>query len=151
MTRMLRATQNGMCERTSDAKELALWKRESERHIKTEIMEQLAKACGYGVKLVQYWGRDKLNPSAIEFFEACTACYDNELPGYFLSGSALEEWYSVDWRGKKAQIPTPMQLFERAMMVYARLQDERVQDEFQAPAVKRVLVDLDTLPSPRTT
>ncbi len=149
MNRMQKAIKVGLCERTKNEAEIAEWKKESERDYKTDIMEQLAKSCGYGVRLVQHWGRNKITPAAIEFFDTCTACYENELPGYFLSGTVLEDWYAKDWRGVKGQIPTPPQLFERALMVYARLQDEQLQDQFRQPAVKRIYTDFDTLPLPQ--
>ena len=109
-----------------------------ERIFKTEIMEQLAKACGYGTKLVQHWLRDRINPAAAEFFDTCKLFYNHELPGYFISGTVLEDWYANDWRGKKGQVPTPPQLFERALMVHGRLEAEREADAHRAPVAKRV-------------
>ena len=129
---------DGVSERTSDPAGLAAWKAEGQHGYKTDIMEQLAKACGYGTKLVQHWVRDRINPAAVEFFEACKLCNEYELPGYFLGGTVLEDWYAGDWRGKKAQAPTPMQLFERALMVHGRLEAEREADAHRAPVAKRV-------------
>ena len=129
---------DGVSERTGDPAGLAAWKADGQHGYKTDIMEQLAKACGYGTKLVQHWVRDRLNPAAVEFFEACKLCNEYELPGYFMSGTVLEDWYAGDWRGKKAQAPTPMQLFERALMVHGRLEAEREADAHRAPVAKRV-------------
>ena len=129
---------DGVSERTDDPDVVAGWKAAGLHGIKTDIMEQLAKACGYGTKLVQHWVRDRLNPAAIEFFDTCKLCNEYDLPGHFLSGTVLEDWYASDWRGKKAQVPTPPQLFERALMVHGRLEAERVADAHRAPMVKRV-------------
>ena len=140
---------DGVSERTSDPAVLASWKAAGQHGYKTDIMEQLAKACGYGTKLVQHWVRDRINPAAVEFFEACKLCNDYELPGYFISGTVLEDWYANDWRGKKAQVPTPMQLFERALMVHGRLETEREADAYRAPVATRAAADFDALPAPR--
>ena len=129
---------DGVSERTSDPAVLAAWKAAGQHGYKTDIMEQLAKACGYGTKLVQHWLRDRMNPAAVDFFEACKLCWEYELPGYFMSGTVLEDWYANDWRGKKGQVPTPPQLFERALMVHGRLEAEREADAHRAPLVKRV-------------
>lgn len=135
--------------------DLIEWRAKYAHTIKTEIMEELASAVGYGTRLVQHWLRDRLNPLAIEFFEACKACYDNEINGYFLSGTVLEDWYAKDWRGKQGDAPKPMQLFERALMVYDRLQKER-QTEYwvkhtgplpATPPIRRQ-INLDALPLP---
>ena len=140
---------DGVSERTSDPAVLAAWKAAGQHGYKTDIMEQLAKACGYGTKLVQHWVRDRINPAAVEFFEACKLCNDYELPGYFISGTVLEDWYANDWRGKKAQVPTPMQLVERALMVHGRLETEREADAYRAPVATRAAADFDSLPAPR--
>ena len=140
---------DGVSERTSDPAVLASWKAAGQHGYKTDIMEQLAKACGYGTKLVQHWVRDRLNPAAVEFFEACKLCNEYELPGYFISGTVLEDWYANDWRGKKAQVPTPMQLVERALMVHGRLDAEREADAYRAPVATRAAADFDALPAPR--
>ena len=140
---------DGVSERTSDPAVLAAWKAAGQHGYKTDIMEQLAKACGYGTKLVQHWVRDRLNPAAVEFFEACKLCNEYELPGYFISGTVLEDWYANDWRGKKAQVPTPMQLVERALMVHGRLETEREADAYRAPVAVRAAADFDALPAPR--
>ena len=129
---------DGVSERTDDPDVVKAWKAAGLHGIKTDIMEQLAKACGYGTKLVQHWVRDRLNPAAIEFFDTCKLCNEYDLPGHFLSGTVLEDWYAGDWRGKKAQVPTPPQLFERALMVHGRLEAERVADAHRAPMVMRV-------------
>ena len=129
---------DGVSERTDDPDVAKAWKAAGLHGIKTDIMEQLAKACGYGTKLVQHWVRDRLNPAAIEFFDTCKLCNEYDLPGHFLSGTVLEDWYAGDWRGKKAQVPTPPQLFERALMVHGRLEAERVADAHRAPMVMRV-------------
>ena len=63
-----------------------------------------------------------------------------------MSGTVLEDWYAGDWRGKKAQPPTPPQLFERALMVHGRLEAEREADAHRAPLVKRVS-ELDAEPA----
>ena len=39
---------DGVSERTSDPAGLAAWKAAGQHGYKTDIMEQLAKACGYG-------------------------------------------------------------------------------------------------------
>ena len=140
---------DGVSERTSDPAVLAAWKAAGQHGYKTDIMEQLAKACGYGTKLVQHWVRDRINPAAVEFFEACKLCNDYELPGYFISGTVLEDWYANDWRGKKGQVPTPMQLVERALMVHGRLETEREADAYRAPVATRAAADFDALPAPR--
>ena len=140
---------DGVSERTSDPAVLAAWKAAGQHGYKTDIMEQLAKACGYGTKLVQHWVRDRINPAAVEFFEACKLCWEYELPGYFISGTVLEDWYANDWRGKKAQVPTPMQLVERALMVHGRLETEREADAYRAPVAMRATADFDALPAPR--
>ena len=140
---------DGVSERTSDPAVLAAWKAAGQHGYKTDIMEQLAKACGYGTKLVQHWVRDRINPAAVEFFEACKLCNEYELPGYFISGTVLEDWYANDWRGKKAQVPTPMQLVERALMVHGRLEAEREADAYRAPVATRAAADFDALPAPR--
>ena len=140
---------DGVSERTSDPAMLASWKAAGQHGYKTDIMEQLAKACGYGTKLVQHWVRDRINPAAAEFFEACKLCWEYELPGYFISGTVLEDWYANDWRGKKAQAPTPMQLVERALMVHGRLDAEREADAYRAPVATRAAADFDALPAPR--
>ena len=129
---------DGVSERTDDPDVVKAWKAAGLHGIKTDIMEQLAKACGYGTKLVQHWVRDRLNPAAIEFFDTCKLCNEYDLPGHFLSGTVLEDWYAGDWRGKKAQVPSPPQLFERALMVHGRLEAERVADAHRAPMVMRV-------------
>ena len=140
---------DGVSERTSDPAMLASWKAAGQHGYKTDIMEQLAKACGYGTKLVQHWVRDRINPAAVEFFEACKLCYEYELPGHFISGTVLEDWYANDWRGKKAQVPTPMQRVERALMVHGRLEAEREADAHRAPVATRAAADFDALPAPR--
>ena len=140
---------DGVSERTSDPAMLASWKAAGQHGYKTDIMEQLAKACGYGTKLVQHWVRDRINPAAVEFFEACKLCNDYELPGYFISGTVLEDWYANDWRGKKGQVPTPPQLFERALMVHGRMEAEREADAYRAPVATRAAADFDALPAPR--
>ena len=140
---------DGVSERTSDPAMLASWKAAGQHGYKTDIMEQLAKACGYGTKLVQHWVRDRINPAAVDFFEACKLCNEYELPGYFISGTVLEEWYANDWRGKKGQVPTPMQLVERALMVHGRLETEREADAYRAPVATRAAADFDALPAPR--
>ncbi len=63
-----------------------------------------------------------------------------------MSGTVLEDWYAADWRGKKGQVPTPPQLFERALMVHGRLEAEREADAHRAPLVKRVS-ELDAKPT----
>ena len=140
---------DGVSERTGDPAVLAAWKAAGQHGYKTDIMEQLAKACGYGTKLVQHWVRDRINPAAAEFFDTCKLFYNHELPGYFISGTVLEEWYSADWRGKKGQVPTPTQLFERALMVHGRLETEREADAYRAPVATRAAADFDALPAPR--
>ena len=137
---------DGVSERTGDPAGLAAWNADGQHGYKTDIMEQLAKACGYGTKLVQHWVRDRINPAAAEFFEACKLCYEYELPGHFISGTVLEDWYANDWRGKKGQAPGPAQLFERALMVHGRLETEHEADAHRAPTAKRVS-ELDAQPA----
>ena len=134
-------------QRTSDPGALAAWRAQTTYNDKTAIMEQLALACGLGVELVQHWARhDRRNPASIEFFDTCKHCFDHELPGHFLSGTVLDEWYAQDWRGRKGQPPTAPQLFERALMVKARLQRERAEQDYQQPAAKRAS-QIDRLPA----
>lgn len=126
-------------QRTNDPAIVEAWKAKHMHTIKTDIMEQLAIACGLGVKLVQHWLReDRLNPAAIEFFDACKHCYEYELGGYFLGGTVLDDWYANDWRGKKGQAPTAPQLFERGLMVNAKLDAQRQTDLHRQPIQKRV-------------
>ena len=134
-------------ERTGDPTVHAAWRAQYAYADKTAIMEQMAVACGLGKELVQHWARhDRLNPAAREFFDTCAYAYTHEITGHFMSGTVLEEWYALDWRGKKGQAPTGPQLFERALMVKSRLERERADELHRAPAAKRV-VDLDTLPA----
>ena len=125
-------------DRGVDAVAVSGWRKRSERVLKVEIKEQLANACGYGLLLVQHWGKNRMRPEAVEFYEACILCYDNEMYGHFLSGSVLEEWFSKDWRGVKGQRPLPMQLFERALMVKQRLIDEQEAERHRAPVALRI-------------
>ena len=125
----------------------AEWKAKYAHSTKTEIMEQLANACGLGTKLVQHWLRaDRLNPAAVEFFDTCKHCYQHEIGGYFLSGTVLDDWYANDWRGKKQQIPTAAQLFERALMVISKLERERQAQAHALPVAKRTST-IDSLPA----
>ena len=63
--------------------------------------------------------------------------------------SPNHRWYAADWRGKKGQVPTPPQLFERALMVHGRLETEREADAYRAPVATRAAADFDALPAPR--
>jgi len=140
------AAEDGVTHRTSDPAVVAAWKAKHAHSEKTDIMQQLAIACGLGVKLVQHWLReDRLNPAAIEFFNTCGHCYTHEISGYFLSGTVLEDWYANDWRGKKGQAPTAPQLFERGLMVHSRLELEREAQAYRAPVAAR-LSAIDMLP-----
>lgn len=125
---------------------IAEWKQRSAQGEKTCIRDQLAKACGFGIYLVKHWMSDPANPAGKDFVTVCELCYTHELPGYFLSGTVLEEWYEQDWRGMKGRPPTPMLLFERALMVKARLEDEREADLHRTPIINRP-TDLSKLPA----
>ena len=92
---------------------------------KREIIEQLAIACGIGDLLAAHWMEHSTSsPEAIAFFDACKLCFENNLHGYFLSGSVLEDWQSKDWRGKKGETPTPAMMFEHGLKVKGRLRRE---------------------------
>ena len=136
---------SGVRHASSDPKAHALWKNGSMQVEKTGIRDELAKACGFGVHLVKHWMSDPANVSGKEFVTACELCYANELPGGFLSGTALEEWYEKDWRGIRGQPPTPILLFERALMVKSRLETELEAERYQTPKFNRH-TDLDNLP-----
>ena len=125
---------------------IADWKQRSAQREKTCIRDQLAKACGFGTYLVKHWMTDPTNPAGKDFVTVCELCYTHELPGYFLSGTVLEEWYEQDWRGMKGRPPTPILLFERALMVKARLEEEREADLYRAPIINRA-TDLSKLPA----
>lgn len=134
-------------ERTLNASLHAAWKQKYAHSTKTEILEQLANACGLGSLLVQHWLRaDRLNPAALEFFETCKHCYQHEIGGYFLSGTVLDDWYLNDWRGKKQQAPTAAQLFERALMMKSKLEREGQLQAHAMPIAKRVSA-IDGLPA----
>jgi predicted RNA-binding protein with PUA-like domain len=82
---------------------------------KNYVIEQMARQCEIGDKLVSYWLRSNTKiPEATQFFDACKLVYDENIPAGFLY-SAREYWDTRDWRGKKGQLPTPIQLAETAM------------------------------------
>lgn len=142
--------KDGVRERSNDPMLIMAWRKQYMRCEKTCIMEELAKSCGYGILLVQFWLRNRLNPSAIDFYEVCTLCYEHELTGHLLSGTILADWYANDWRGVKGQKPTPIQLFERGLSVKADLlvQAENARYASKTPAKFIVRqIDLDSLPS----
>ena len=119
---------------------------------KLEIIEQLAIACGIGELLAAHWMENSTsNPDAVAFFNACKLCFENNLHGYFISGSVLEDWQSKDWRGKKGETPTPAMMFEHGLKVKARLRregdDERAQMQatIAAGIAPRRISDLDLL------
>ncbi len=130
---------------TTDPRAHAAWKQRSMQVEKTSIRDELAKACGFGIYLVKHWMSDPTNAAGKEFVTACELCYSNELPGGFLSGTVLEEWYEKDWRGMKGRPPTPILLFERALMVKARLETELEADRHRTPKINRH-TDLEKLP-----
>ena len=138
--------KDGVRERSNDPMLIMAWKKQYMRCEKTCIMEELANSCGYGMLLVQFWLRNRLNPSAIDFYEVCTLCYEHELTGHLLSGTILEDWYANDWRGAKGQKPKPIQLFERGLSVKAELLKQAENARYEKPVVVR-RIDLDSLPS----
>ncbi len=82
---------------------------------KNYLIEQMARQCEIGEKLVGYWLKSNSKiPEATQFFDACKLMYDESIPAGFLY-SAREHWDTKDWRGKKDQLPTPIQLAETAM------------------------------------
>ena len=79
---------------------------------KNYLIEQMARQCEIGEKLVNYWLKSNSKiPEATQFFDACKLMYDESVPAGFLY-SAREHWDTKDWRGKKGQLPTPAQLAE---------------------------------------
>ena len=122
---------DGTAHRSDDPAITAAWKKDNERIIKTDIKEQLAKACGFGILLIEHWGKNRMRPEAVDFFESCILCYEHELMGHFLSGSVLDDWLANDWRGQKKQAPTPTQVFERALMLKAKLREEAEADKYR--------------------
>jgi len=138
---------SGVRPASPDPKAHAIWKQRTMQTEKTCIRDELAKACGFGILLVKHWmSENPPNPAGRDFVTACELCYASEIPGHFLSGTVLEEWYEKDWRGMKGRPPTPILLFERALMVKARLESELETDRYRAPIVRRH-IDLDNLPS----
>lgn len=122
---------DGTAYRSDDPAITAAWNKDNERIIKTDIKEQLAKACGFGTLLIEHWGKNRMRPEATDFYETCILCFEHELMGYFLSGSVLDDWLANDWRGQKKQLPTPTQLFERALMLKAKLRQEAEADKYR--------------------
>ena len=98
---------SGVRPASPDPKAHALWKQRTMQTEKTCIRDELAKACGFGILLVKHWmSENPPNPAGRDFVTACELCYASEIPGYFLSGTVLEEWYEKDWRGMKGKAPT---------------------------------------------
>ena len=138
---------SGVRPASPDPKAHTIWKQRTMQTEKTCIRDELAKACGFGILLVKHWmSENPPNPAGRDFVTACELCYASEIPGYFLSGTVLEEWYEKDWRGMKGRPPTPILLFERALMVKARLEEEREADLYRAPIIYRA-TDLSKLPT----
>lgn len=139
---------DGVSQSTSDPAVYKIWRDKTSRIGKLDIIEQMAVACGYGIKLVNYWLKTnpKTSTQSTEFFEACGECFKEDLTGWFLAGTVLEDWYASDWRGQKAQRPSPHQLFERALMVHGRLQQELLASQHAVPTIKRIST-IDELPS----
>lgn len=142
--------KNGVRERSNDPTLLTAWRKQYMHCEKTSIMEELAVSCGYGVLLVQFWLRNRLNPAAVEFYDVCKLCYEHELTGHLLSGTILADWHANDWRGIKGQKPTPMQLFERGLSVKADLLRQAEKQMYANQhrtkfSVRKI--DLESLPS----
>ena len=90
-------------------------KARTDRVEKKYIIEQMARQCGVGEKLVDYWMKhDTKAPEATAFFSACRGMFDEGIPAGFLY-TAREAWDTKDWRGKKGQLPQPAQLLEQAL------------------------------------
>ena len=82
---------------------------------KEYVIEQMARQCEIGDKLVAFWLKHNTKtPEAISFFAACKNVYDEGIPAGWLY-TAREQWDTKDWRGKKGQAPTPAQLFDQAL------------------------------------
>lgn len=92
-------------------------KARTDRVEKKYVIEQMARQCGVGEKLADYWMKNDIKtPEAVAFFAACKSVYDEDIPAGFLY-SAREAWDTKDWRGKKGQLPTPAQLMEQALRI----------------------------------
>lgn len=88
-----------------------------DRTEKLYVIEQMARQCEIGEKLVAYWLKHNTKePDAIAFFGACREVFDEHIPAGFLY-TARERWDTHDWRGKKGQLPTPKQLLEQALRI----------------------------------
>ena len=84
---------------------------------KKYVIEQMARQCDVGEKLVDYWMKhDTKNPEAVAFFAACKGLFDEGIPAGYLY-TAREAWDTKDWRGKKGQSPTPAQLLEQSLRI----------------------------------
>ena len=92
-------------------------KARTDRVEKKYIIEQMARQCEVGEKLVDYWMKhDTKVPEATAFFSACKSVFDESIPAGFLY-TAREAWDTKDWRGKKGQLPQPAQLLEQALRI----------------------------------
>ena len=92
-------------------------KARTDRVEKKYVIEQMARQCEVGEKLVDYWMKhDTKTPEATAFFSACRGMFDEGIPAGFLY-TAREAWDTKDWRGKKGQPPQPAQLLEQALRI----------------------------------
>ncbi len=92
-------------------------KARTDRVEKKYVIEQMARQCEVGEKLVDYWMKhDTKTPEATAFFTACRGVFDESIPAGFLY-TAREAWDTKDWRGKKGQPPQPAQLLEQALRI----------------------------------
>jgi len=92
-------------------------KARTDRAEKKYVIEQMARQCEVGEKLVDYWMKhDTKTPEATAFFSACRGVFDESIPAGFLY-TAREAWDTKDWRGKKGQPPQPAQLLEQALRI----------------------------------
>ena len=97
------------------AKSVMEWREKYRKTLKLDIIEFFGKALGYGRELTDYWLRsEKKTYEADAFFAGCKEAYAAELYGAIWL-SILEDWFKEDWRGQKAQKPTPSQLFEHGL------------------------------------
>ena len=119
---------DGVRQQTDDATVVNAYKLKHERIIKEGIRHGLAEICGYGVKLVKYWGLHKSSsPEATNFFEMCKLAYEENMVDTFWL-EVYEDWKANDWRGQKGQRPTPQLAFERGLMLLQRFENEREAD-----------------------
>ena len=122
---------DGVRLQTNDADVVNAYQLKHERIIKEGIRHGLAEICGYGVKLVKYWGLHKSSsPEARNFFEVCKLAYEENMVDSFWM-EVYEDWKANDWRGQKGQRPTPQLAFERGLMLLQRFENEREADRIR--------------------